>query len=119
MSMVLCVDGVPFDESSPVLYVQREVISGEVLYAERRLARCKEDLVPMLQRTVDLAAAIGVRILGIVSDKEKSLVPAIAAVFPGKPHQFCQTHFLKNAAEPLKEDDQKLARAARETVLAL
>ena len=117
--IVLCVDGVHFDEASPVLYVQREVISGEVLYAERRLARSKDDLVPMLRRSAELAAEIGVRILGIVSDKEKSLVPAIAEAFPGIPHQFCQTHFLNNVAEPLKEDEQELGRGARETVLAL
>jgi hypothetical protein len=117
--IVLCVDGVHFDEGSPVLYVQREVISGEVLYAERRLARAKDDLVPTLRRTAELAAEIGVRILGVVSDKETSLVPAIAEVFPGIPHQFCQTHFLSNAAEPLKKDDSELVRGAKETVLAL
>ena len=117
--LVLCVDGVHFDEGSPVLYVQREVISGEVLYSERRLARSKEDLVPMLRRTAELAAEIDVPILGIVSDKEKSLVPAIAEVFDGIPHQFCQTHFLGNVAKPLKEDDQELARGAKDTVLAL
>ncbi|MGH9669973.1 MAG: transposase [Terriglobales bacterium] len=117
--IVLCVDGVHFDEGSPVLYVQREAISGELLYSERRLARSKEDLVPMLRHTAELVAEIGVRILGIVSDKEKSLVPAIAEVFPGVPHQFCQVHFLKNVSEPLKADDQELAQAAKETVVAL
>lgn len=117
--LVVCVDGVHFDEGSPVLYVQREVISGEVLYSEPRLARSKEDLVPMLRRSAELAAEIGVPIVGIVSDKEKSLVPAIAEVFDGIPHQFCQTHFLGNLAKPLKEDDQELARGAKETVLAL
>jgi hypothetical protein len=117
--IVLCVDGVHFDEASPVLYVQREAISGEVLYAERRLAQGKDDLVPMLRRSAELAAELAVPILGIASDKERSLVPAIAEVFPGVPHQFCQTHFLKNVAEPLKEDDQELARAAKDSVLAL
>jgi len=117
--IVLCVDGVHFDESSPVLYVQRDAISNEVLYAERRLARAKEDLVPMLRRSAALAEETGVRILGIVSDKERSLVPAIAEVFPGIPHQYCQTHFLSNVVEPLKEDEQELARAAKETVLEL
>lgn len=117
--IVLCVDGVHFDEASPVLYVQRDALSNEVLYAERRLARGKEDLVPMLRRSADLAAEIGVSILGIVSDKERGLVPAIAEVFAGIPHQYCQTHFLSNVVAPLKEDDQALARGARETVLAL
>jgi len=117
--IVLCVDGVHFDEASPVLYVQRDAISNEVLYAERRLARRKEDLVPMLRRSAELAAEIGVPILGIVSDKERSLVPAIAEVFAGIPHQYCQTHFLGNVVKPLKEDDQELARGAKETVLEL
>jgi hypothetical protein len=117
--IVLSVDAVHFDEASAVLYVQRETISGEVLYAERRLAQGKEDLVPMLRRSAELAAEIGVPIMAIVSDKETGLVPAIAEAFPGVRHQFCQTHFLDNVAEPLKEDDQELARAAKETVLAL
>ena len=46
-------------------------------------------------------------------------MPAIAEVFPGIPHQYCQTHFLSNLAKPLKEDDQELARGAKETVLEL
>jgi hypothetical protein len=117
--IVLAVDGVHFDAASPVLYVQRDVLSGEILYSERRLARSKEDLVPMLRRTAELAKDVGVRILGVVSDKEKSLVPAIAEALPGIPHQFCQHHFLANAAEPLKKDDQELAAASREAVLAL
>jgi hypothetical protein len=117
--LVLGVDGVHFDEGSPVLYVQRDALSGEVLYAERRLARSKDDLVPMLRRTAALAAQIDIPIIGIVSDKETSLVPAIAEAFPGRPHQFCQTHYLKNVAGPLQTDDQALAQAAAATVATL
>jgi len=117
--LVLCVDGVHFDEGSPVLYVQRDALSGEVLYADRALAQGKDDLVPLLRRSADLAAEIDVPILGIVSDKETSLVPAIAEAFPGRPHQYCQTHYLKNVAEAWQADDQALARAAKETVVIL
>jgi len=117
--ILLSVDGVHYDDRSPVLYVQRDVLSGEVLYAERRLARAKDDLVPMLKRTVELAQRIQVPILGVVSDKERSLVPAIAQVFPGIPHQFCQTHYLGNVAKPLEPDHQQLQEKARDVVLAL
>lgn len=118
-AIVLSVDGVQYDDRSPVLYVQREVLSGEVLYAERRLARAADDLVPMLERTRDLARDIGVPIIGIVSDKERSLVPAIARVFPGVPHEYCQQHYLGNLAKPLKEDNQRLEEASRDVVTAL
>lgn len=117
--IVLSVDGVQYDDRSPVLYVQRDVLSGEVLYAERRLARAADDLVPMLERSRDLARDLGVPILGVVSDKERSLVPAIGKVFPDTPHQYCHTHYLKNVAEPVEEEARTLEEAAREVVTAL
>jgi hypothetical protein len=115
-AILLSVDGVQHDDHSPVLYVQRDVLSGEVLYAERRVARGADDLVPMLERTRELAQDVGVPIVGIVSDKEKSLVPAIARVFPKVPHQLCHLHFLKNVAEPLEPDEQVLTEAAADVV---
>lgn len=118
-AIMLSIDGVQYDDRSPVLYVQRDVLSGEVLYAERRLPRAADDLVPMLKRTRELAREIGVPILGIVSDKERSLVPAIAKAFPGTPHQFCQTHYLKNVAEPVEEEARRLEEGVREVVIAL
>jgi hypothetical protein len=83
------------------------------------LARAAEDLVPMLERSRDLARDLGIPIFGVVSDKERSLVPAIAKVFPDTPHQFCQTHYLKNVAEPVEEEARALEEAAREVVTAL
>jgi ssDNA-binding Zn-finger/Zn-ribbon topoisomerase 1 len=118
-AIVLSVDGVQHDDHSPVLYVQRDVLSGEVLYAERRLARATEDLVPMLERTRNLARDLEVPILGIVSDKERGLVPAIAKVFPQTPHQYCQQHYLKNVAEAWEEDEARLREAAHEVVLGV
>jgi len=118
-AIVLAVDGVQYDDRSPVLYVQRDVLSGELMYAERRLARGAKDLVPMLGKTAELARQIEVPIIGIVSDKERSLVPAIAEVFPKTPHQFCQQHYLANAAKPLGKDNERLEEAAREVVSAL
>jgi hypothetical protein len=48
--------------------------------------------------------AMGVPIIGFVSDKEKGLLPAAQAVFPEVPHQLCQFHFLKNCALAMKDD---------------
>jgi hypothetical protein len=83
------------------------------------LARAADDLVPMLQRSRDMARDLGIPVFGVVSDKERSLVPAIAKVFPDTPHQFCHTHYLKNVAEPVEEEARHLEEAAREVVTAL
>lgn len=101
--MIVLIDGVQFDDHSPVLYVAIDSISRRVLFAERHAVRSVEALKPLLERL----KAMQVQIKAFVTDKEKGLVPAIHAVFPDVPHQFCQLHFLKRCAAPL---DKPLAR---------
>ena len=97
--IVLLVDGVQFDACSPVLYIAVDANSGTVLFAERHDGRSAAALTALLERV----KALGVPVRGIVSDKETGLVPAIQAVFPEVPHQYCQLHFIKRCAEPLQE----------------
>lgn len=97
--IVLLVDGVQFDACSAVLYIAIDAISGTVLFAERHDARSAAALTALLERV----KALDVPVRGIVSDKETGLVPAIQAVFPEVPHQYCQLHFIKRCAEPLQE----------------
>lgn len=95
--MIVLIDGVQFDEHSPVLYVLEDVMSHTMLFAERREVRSAEGLKGLLERL----KAMDVPILAFVTDREKGLVPAIRKVFPDVPHQFCQLHFLKRCAAPL------------------
>lgn len=98
--ITLMCDGVQFDDRAPVLYVAWDAISGTPLFSERKPFRSEDDLRPILERV----KAMDVPVVAIVSDKEKGLVPAVEAVFPGAPYQFCQTHFLKNCAKPLEKE---------------
>jgi len=84
------VDGVQYDNTSPVLYMAWDGLSGTPLFGERKAFRGAEDLVPLLERV----KAMDVKVIATVSDKEKGLVPAIADAFPETPHQLCQNHFL-------------------------
>jgi hypothetical protein len=108
--MVLMFDGVQFDATSPVLYMAWEAISGEVLFGERQSFRGKDDIVPFLERV----KAMNVPIIGVVSDKERGLLPAVAEVFPGIPHQLCQLHFLKNCALGMASDLRALQASVEE-----
>jgi len=107
--MVLMCDGVQFEDRSPVLYLVWDAISGTPLFGERKPFRGADDLVPLLERV----RAMGVPVLGVVSDKEKGLVPAVQRVFPDVPYQFCHTHFLKNCAKPLDADRTSLQGSVR------
>jgi len=113
--MIVLIDGVQFDEHSPVLYVVTDTLSHTTLFAERHEVRSAEALAPMLERL----KAMGVPILAFVTDKEKGLVPAIKKVFPDVPHQFCQLHFLKRCAEPLEKPLERLGNAVAEAAKKL
>jgi hypothetical protein len=107
--IVLMCDGVQFDDRSPVLYLAWDAISGTPLFGERKTYRGEADLVPLLERVRNM----DVPVVGIVTDKERGLVPAVEQVFPDTPYQFCHTHFLKNCALPLKQDLSSLGASVR------
>jgi hypothetical protein len=107
--IVLMCDGVQFEDRSPVLYLVWDALSGEPLFGERKLYRGEEDLIPLLEGVREM----NVPVLGVVTDKEKGLVPAVQHVFPDVPYQFCHTHFLKNCARPLQSDTSALGQSVR------
>ena len=98
--LILSIDAVKFDDVSPALYVVREVLSGEILLAERVEKADTDNLVMFLRKLDSIKAAVA----GIVTDKEKAMITAVALVFPGVPHQYCQTHFFGNLVKPMDSD---------------
>ena len=102
--LVLQIDAVQFDEVSPRLYVVREVLSREILYAERITPATAENLTLFLMKV----RTLGIPVAGIVTDKEAALVKAVQAVFPGAPHQYCQTHYLGRLVEKCQVDLKEL-----------
>jgi hypothetical protein len=79
--IVLMCDGVQFDDRSPVLYVVWDARTGTPLFGERKPFRGENDLVPLLERV----RRMDVPVIGVVTDKETGLVPAVERVFPGVP----------------------------------
>lgn len=101
--VILALDGLQPDVGHEVLWVVRECLSGEVLLARSLLSARAVDLAPLLR---EVAAAIGVPVLGVISDGQTSIRRAVAMALPGVPHQLCQFHFLREAAEPVFEADR-------------
>ena len=57
--------------------------------------------------------------MGVVSDAQESIRLAVAEVFPGVPHQLCQWHGLREAAEPLWEAARHLLVEAKQELRPL
>ena len=101
--VILALDGLQPDVGHEVLWVVRDCLSGEVLLARSLLSGRGVDLEPLLR---EVAAAVGVPVLGVVSDGQASVRRAVAEALPGVPHQLCQFHFLREAAHPVFEADR-------------
>jgi hypothetical protein len=101
--VILALDGLQPDVGHEVLWVVRDCLSGEVLLARSLLSGTARDLVPLLR---EVAAAVGVPVLGVVSDGQTSVRRAVAEALPGVPHQLCQFHFLREAGHSVFEADR-------------
>jgi hypothetical protein len=100
---VLALDGLQPDVGHEVLWVVRECLSGEVVLARSLLSSTAEDLAPLL---IEAAEAIGVPVEGVISDGQTSIRRAVARALPDVPHQLCQFHFLREAANSVYEADR-------------
>ena len=94
--VILALDGLQPDVGHEVLWVVRDCLSGEVLLARSLLSGRAADLEPLLR---EVAEAVGVPVLGVVSDGQTSVRRAVAEALPGVPHQLCQFHFRKRRVE--------------------
>ena len=101
--VILAIDGLQPDVGHEVLWVLRDVLSGEVLLARSLLSSTQDDLAKLLS---EVKAALPVPIAGVVSDGQTSIRNAVAAALKGVPHQLCHFHYLREAATPIYEADR-------------
>jgi hypothetical protein len=112
MGLLLTLDGLAPEGGEPQLWLVRELLSGITLRCGWMSRQDQAAFVNFLQPIADL----GLRVAALMSDKQRGLVPAVAIVFPGVPHAFCQTHYLDNAADPVAKADEAMKVALRQGV---
>src|ERR1700750_2794534 len=111
--VILALDGLQPDVGHEVLWVIRECISDEVLLARSLLSGTARDLAPLLREVAD---AVGMPVVGVVSDGQTSIRRAGGQALPGVPHQLCHFHFLREAALPIFEADRHAKKALKKRV---
>jgi hypothetical protein len=112
--LLLSLDGLAPEGGEPQLWMVRELQTGLTVRSGWLAVQDQPSLVAFLQPIADQ----GWRVVAVLSDKQRSLPPAVAEVFPQAKHAFCQIHYLKNAAAPLAEADESMKIALRQAVRA-
>ncbi len=113
--VILAMDGLQPDGGHEVLWMIREVISGEILVARALLSSSQEELAALLREAKEMLPE-KVEVSGMVSDGQHSIRLAVATVFPQVGHQLCHFHYLREAAKPIYEADRHAKKELKKQV---
>lgn len=110
--IILGIDGLQPEKGHETLYLLRDAISQTNLLT-RSLTNSSAAQIGLL---IEEVKAMGVPILGVVTDKQHSLVLAVDQALPDTPHQLCQFHFFRNLAQPVVEADRAMKKRIKKTL---
>ena len=111
--VILALDGLQPDVGHEVLWVVRDCLSGEVLLARALLSATQDDLARLLE---EVAVALPVPVVGVISDGQHSIRKAVAKALPGIPHGLCHYHYLREAARPIYAADRHAKKELKKRV---
>lgn len=113
--VILAIDGLQPAVGHEVLWVIRDCLSAEILLARSLLSAATQD-VSQLLKEVQSEIPTNVVVAGVISDGQLPIRKAVASVWGGVPHQLCQFHYLREAAEPIYEADRHAKKALKKEV---
>jgi hypothetical protein len=107
--IIVSVDGIQPEKGNETVYLVRDALTGRVLAAENVTSSETMEMKALLAPVV----ALGVKVLGTISDAQESELLAVEQLWPEVPHQVCQFHALRDAIKPAYEADRAVKTAMR------
>src|SRR5205085_66489 len=107
--IIVSVDGIQPDRGNETIYLVRDALTGRMLAAENVLSSQTEVMKALLAPI----SALGVKVLGTITDAQESELQAVEQLWPDVPHQVCQFHVLREASRPGLNVDRKIKTAMR------
>jgi hypothetical protein len=118
-ALVLTIDGLQPEKGHETLYTVREVNAKRVWFAEALLSSSTDEVCRLLERAREIADYLGKPVRLWMSDKQDAFVKGIARVFPKTPHRYCNKHFLRDLAKPMRKADSHAKVQLRKKVRGL
>ena len=107
--IIVSVDGIQPEKGNETVYLVRDALTGRVLSAENVTSSETAVMKALLAPVV----ALGVKVLGTISDAQESELLALQELWPDVPHQVCQFHALRDASKSAFEADKAVKTAMR------
>jgi len=93
--IIVSVDGIQPEKGNETVYVVRDALTGRVVAAEQVTSSETAVMKALLAPVV----ALGVKVLGTITDAQESELQAVELLWPQVPHQVCQFHALRDASQ--------------------
>src|SRR5205085_10428305 len=84
--IIVSIDGIKPDGGNETIYLVRDALTGRLLNAEN----VRDNGVSQLKQVLASVVALGIPVLGTISDAQESEVMALSQLWPDVPHQPCQ-----------------------------
>jgi hypothetical protein len=107
--IIVSLDGIQPERGNETVYLVRDALTGRVLAAENVTSSETAVMKALLASVV----ALGVHVLGTITDAQESELLAVQELWPDVPHQVCQFHVLRDATKTAFEADKALKTAMR------
>ena len=114
--IIVSVDGIQPEKGNETVYLVRDALTGRVLSAENVTSSETAVMKALLAPVVALGVERKVKVLGTITDAQESELKAVEELWPEVPHQVCQFHALRDAAQPAFEADKKVKTAMRKAL---
>src|SRR6266567_1018904 len=114
--IIVSVDGIQPEKGNETVYLVRDALTGRVLEALNVTSSETAVMKALLASVVALEVERKVKVLGTITDAQESELLAVQELWPQVPHQVCQFHALRDAAQPAFEADKKVKTAMRKAL---
>src|SRR5713226_9088474 len=107
--IIVSVDGIQPEKGNETVYLVRDALTGRVLAAENVTSSETAVMKALLAPVV----ALGVKVLGTITDAQESELLAVEELWTDVPHQVCHFHVLRDESKAAFEADKQVKTAMR------
>jgi hypothetical protein len=107
--IIVSVDGIQPEKGNETVYLVRDALTGRVLAAENVTSSETAVMKALLAPVV----ALGVKVLGTITDAKVRELLAVKELWPQVPHQVCQFHAVRDASQGAFQADKQVKTTMR------